>query len=217
MSLRGLEHVAVAVEKLEPAMAVWCDRFGWKLSGIEIVEDQQARVARLTKGPYTIELVEPHGPTSTVRKFLDGRGPGLHHVCFDVGDLDRMLEGLKAAGVRLVDQKARTGAHGRRIAFVHPAATGGVLVELSEPGIDPDVTTDPDRPATVPLESWVTAAQERLLAPAAVAELHGVAEDVVKAAIASGKLAAQAVHGASKTGIAMHVVRRSDALAWRPR
>jgi methylmalonyl-CoA epimerase len=216
MALQGLDHVAIAVEKLEPALDVYCDLFGWSNDGIEIVEDQQARVARLTKGPHALELVEPHGPSSTVRKFLDRRGPGLHHLCFLVDGIEIMIDGLAKAGVRLIDEKPRRGAHGRRIAFVHPASAGGVLVELSEPGQDPDVTADPDRPATIPLDlrSGIPAA-DRLLTPAAVAELHGISEDAVRKAIASGELAAQSVYGPSQSGKAGHVVRRSDAIAWR--
>ena len=132
MALKGLDHVAIAVEKLEPALEVYCKLFGWKSESIEVVADQQARVARLVNGPHTLELVEPHGAESTVRKFLDRRGPGLHHLCFEVDDLERMLADLSKAGVRLVDSSPRKGAHGRKIAFVHPASCGGVLVELSQ-------------------------------------------------------------------------------------
>jgi methylmalonyl-CoA epimerase len=132
MALKGLDHVAVAVGKLEPALEVYTRLFGWKNESIEIVKDQQARVARLVTGPHTIELVEPHGADSTVKKFLDKRGPGLHHLCFEVEGLERTLAALATAGVRLVDAKPRPGAHGRRIAFVHPESCGGVLIELSE-------------------------------------------------------------------------------------
>ncbi len=131
MALKGLDHVAIAAEKLEPALEVYCKLFGWKSESIEVVEDQQARVARLVNGPHTLELVEPHGPESTVRKFLDRRGPGLHHLCFEVDDLEQMLADLSKSGVRLAT-RARQGAHGRKIAFVHPASCGGVLVELSQ-------------------------------------------------------------------------------------
>jgi methylmalonyl-CoA/ethylmalonyl-CoA epimerase len=132
--LLGLDHVAIAVEKIEPALAVYCGIFGWTNEGIEVVEEQQARVARLVNGPHTLELVEPSGPGSTVRKFLDKRGPGLHHLCFEVKGLEALLAALSAAGVRLIDAKPRAGAAGRRIAFVHPASCGGVLIELSERG-----------------------------------------------------------------------------------
>jgi methylmalonyl-CoA/ethylmalonyl-CoA epimerase len=216
MSLKGLDHVAIAVEKLEPALEIYCGLFGWTKEGIEVVSDQQARVARLTKGPHTIELVEPHGETSTVRKFLERRGPGLHHLCFLVSGIDRILPHLKAAGVRLIDETPRTGAHRRRIAFVHPASTGGVLIELSEEGYDPDSTQDPDRPATLHVDMLGPPPADRLLSPAAVAELRGISEELVKSAIFAGKLPSQIVHGPSGTGIAAHVVRRADALAWHP-
>jgi methylmalonyl-CoA epimerase len=216
MSLQGLDHVAIAVEKIEPVLEIYCRLFGWRNEGIEVVEDQQARVARLTRGPHAIELVEPHGPASTVRKFLDRRGPGLHHLCFHVDALPAMLSALGAAGMRLIDEKPRAGAHGRRIAFVHPASAGGVLIELSEPGQDPDITMDPGKPATTPISPGaIVAAGERLLTPAAVAELRGIGEDDVRAAIASGELPSQPVHGPSAKGVSGHVVRRGDALAWR--
>ena len=117
MALKGLDHVAIAVEKLEPALEVYCRLFGWKNEAIEVVEDQQARVARLVNGPHTLELVEPHGPESTVRKFLDRRGPGLHHLCFEVAT-STMLAALEAAAS--ARRRDRGRGPGRRIAFVHP-------------------------------------------------------------------------------------------------
>jgi methylmalonyl-CoA/ethylmalonyl-CoA epimerase len=216
MPLKGLDHVAIAVEKLEPALEVYCKQFGWTNEGVEVVLDQQARVARLVKGPHTLELVEPHGETSTVRKFLEKRGPGLHHLCFEVEGLEFMLASLAQAGARLVDTKPRMGAGGRRIAFVHPASCGGVLIELSTRDGDPDSTADPDKPATVSIDVGKgVAAGDRLLNAAAVAELQGCSEEIVKAAIVSGRLPSQIVHGPSRSGIAGHVVRRSDAIAWR--
>src|SRR2546429_9490179 len=113
MPLLGLDHVAIAVEKLEPALEVYCRLFGWTKEHVEIIEDQQARVARLTRGPHTLELVEPHGDTSTVRKFLDKRGPGLHHLCFEVQGLEAMLASLAAAGGPPVDPQPPPRAHGR--------------------------------------------------------------------------------------------------------
>ncbi len=142
MSVKGIEHVAVAVPSIDAALSVYRDLLGWTVAGIEEVVDQQARVARLTMGPYTIELVEPLTAASPVGKFLEKRGPGLHHICLEVGDIRQMLDRLSAAGVQLIDRQPRAGAHDCQIAFVHPKATGGVLMELSEPrhGFDPEAT-----------------------------------------------------------------------------
>jgi methylmalonyl-CoA/ethylmalonyl-CoA epimerase len=213
MPLQGLDHVAIAVEQLEPALDVYTRLFGWRNEGVEVVLDQQARVARLGRGAHALELVEPHGAASPVRRFLDKRGPGLHHLCFEVTGIEAMLSALAGAGVRLVDAVPRKGAHGRRIAFVHPASTGGVLVELSEVVGDPDTTMLPPKPPGAAAEG--PGPTERLLTPAAVAELRGVPEERVHAAIASGELPSVAIHGPSSKGVAGHAVRRADALAWR--
>ena len=133
MALKGLDHVAIAVEKLEPALEVYCKLFGWKNESIEVVEDQQARVARLVNGPHTLELVEPHGPESTVRKFLDRRGPGLHHLCFEVrGPASRCSRTSRRRACASSTRRRGRAPHGRKIAFVHPASCGGVLIELSQ-------------------------------------------------------------------------------------
>jgi methylmalonyl-CoA/ethylmalonyl-CoA epimerase len=91
-----------------------------------------ARIAAVTAGDALVELLEPATPGSPIDKFIARRGPGIHHVCFSTPDLDAALERCRTAGVRLIDEVPRVGAEGKRIAFVHPGSTGGVLVELSE-------------------------------------------------------------------------------------
>lgn len=129
-----LDHVAIAVRSLDESLPFYRDQFGLALLGIEIVESEGVRVAKLDVGNTHIELLEPTGPDSPVARFINDRGPGLHHICIGVRDIDGELDCLKAGGARLVNEKARTGAGGARIAFVHPRATGGVLIELSQPG-----------------------------------------------------------------------------------
>lgn len=130
--LKGIDHVAIAVPSVDDAIPLWRDRFGFDLEDIEVVESEQVRVAILTKGPHRIELMEPTDEDSPVGKFLARRGPGIHHLCLAVDDIEVMLDHLGAAGVRLVDDKPKRGAHDKRVAFVHPKGAGGVLVELSE-------------------------------------------------------------------------------------
>jgi len=131
-AILGVEHVAIAVPDLDAALTTWRDRLGFALVGVEPVPEQQVTTARLELGPHCVELVAPTSPDSPVGRFLTKRGPGLHHVCLDVVGIEALLARLAAAGVELIDRAPKRGAHERLIAFVHPRATGGVLVELSE-------------------------------------------------------------------------------------
>ena len=105
-----------------------------QVGGIEEVGSEKVRVALLPAGESRIELLEPTADDSPVARFLDKNGPGVHHVAYEVADLEQRLAALKAEGVRLIDEAPRTGAHNTRIAFMHPKASGGVLTELCEPG-----------------------------------------------------------------------------------
>lgn len=129
-----LDHIGIAVENLETAEAFWHAGLGLALEGRERVDEQGVTVSFLPAGEPRIELLEPlaedPGP---VGRFLERRGPGIHHICLRVDDLDSLLAQLDSAGVQLIDKSPRLGAHGMRIAFVHPKATGGVLLELAEP------------------------------------------------------------------------------------
>lgn len=127
-----VDHVGVAVESLAEGAAFFVDHLGLPAGAIEAVGDQRVRVRFIGGGETAIELVEPDGVESPLTAFLRRRGPGLHHVAIRVADLDRTIAHLKARSVRLVDEQPRAGAHGRRVAFVHPSAARGVLVELVE-------------------------------------------------------------------------------------
>ena len=130
--VEGLHHVAIVVRSIEEARAVYEAVLGLRGGEVEHVADQKVRVLVLHAGEQRIELVEPAAPDSPVTRFLASRGGGLHHMAYRVRDLDDALARLKAAGVRLIDQHPRPGAHGTRVAFVYPQALGGVLTELVE-------------------------------------------------------------------------------------
>ncbi len=130
--MKRIDHIAVAVSSLEEALPFYQESLGLALIGIETVAEQGVRTAKLDAGNTHIELLEPLSPESPVGKFIAQRGQGLHHICFAIDDINAGLESLQSAGVKLIDREARVGAGGARIAFVHPKATGGVLVELSQ-------------------------------------------------------------------------------------
>ena len=127
-----LDHVAVAVPSITEALPLFELLSGANGSPIERVEAQKVDVAFVGSGVGKIELLEPTSPDSTVQKFLDRRGPGLHHIAYRVPDIEAALARFKAAGLRLIDEVPRPGAGGHRVAFLHPASTQGVLVELVE-------------------------------------------------------------------------------------
>lgn len=127
-----LDHVAIAVKDLEKSIAFYEKAFGLKLAEIETVEDQKVRTAIFGHGSGRIELICPTEPDTSVAKFLEKRGEGLHHICIEVSDIDASLAELKKQGVPLIDQTSRIGAGGCKIAFVHPKGANGVLTELSE-------------------------------------------------------------------------------------
>ena len=138
--VRGLHHVAIVVPSLAEARRTYVERLGLESDGeVEHVPDQKVNVLVCHAGNQRIELVEPAAPDSPVSAFLAKRGGGLHHLAYRVESVERALEALKAAGLRLIDTAPRPGAHGTRIAFVHPSATHGVLTELvEEPAHDED-------------------------------------------------------------------------------
>ncbi|HKI57007.1 MAG TPA: methylmalonyl-CoA epimerase [Trueperaceae bacterium] len=129
----ALDHVAIAVEDLDAAGAAYAT-LGLQPAGAdETVADQGVRVRALSLGDTVLELMTPLGPGGPVARFLERRGPGLHHIALRVADLDTLLARLQGQGARLIDTRPRAGRAGSRIAFVHPAFTGGVLIELVEP------------------------------------------------------------------------------------
>ena len=130
MAVNGLHHVGIAVENLEEAIETYRNLFGAEVEHRESLADQGADIALLRLGGGRIELLAPHGPDTPVGKFVAGRGPGMHHVAFEVDDVGVELARLSAAGAELVDERPRRGILGHEIAFLHPVATGGVLAEL---------------------------------------------------------------------------------------
>ena len=127
-----LDHVAVAVPSLASALPVFELITGAAGSAIEAVPDQGVNVVFIGSGPARLELIEPSRPDTGVARFLEKRGAGLHHVAYRVADLGATLAALAARGTPLIDREPRTGAHGQRIAFLHPRAANGVLIELVE-------------------------------------------------------------------------------------
>ena len=130
--VENVDHIGIAVSDLEAAVEIYRDLLGLELQGEEIVPDQKVRVAKLTAGDDTIELLEATEEDSPVGRFVARRGPGIHHICLSVDDIEATLEKFKDRGMRLIDEEPRIGAGGHRIAFVHPASSSGVLIELSE-------------------------------------------------------------------------------------
>lgn len=133
----GVDHLAIAVEDLDEATAVWRDRLGLREGAREIVEDQGVEVQMMYAGETRIELVCPVRPDSPMAGFLAKRGPGLHHLALAVADCGSAIEEVAAAEGRMIDSAPRVGAHDTRIAFVHPKSAGGVLTELVEGGEGP--------------------------------------------------------------------------------
>jgi methylmalonyl-CoA/ethylmalonyl-CoA epimerase len=130
----NIQHLGVAVESIEDALAFWRDALGLELKAVEVVEDQGVRVAMLPIGESRIELLEAAGAETPVGKFLAKRGPGIHHLCVEVDDINAKLSELKSRGTRLINEQPVIGAGGALVAFVHPSSTGGVLIELTQKG-----------------------------------------------------------------------------------
>ena len=129
-----IDHLGIAVRSLDEALGFYREALGLPLAGTEEVAGERVRVAFLPAGETRIELLEPSDPASAVATHLDRRGEGIHHVCFEVEDLEAAVEKIRAHGGRLVDPAIRPGSGGSRVAFVHPKSARGVLVELREGG-----------------------------------------------------------------------------------
>lgn len=129
-----LDHIGIAVRDTAAALKFYTDALGLTVAGTEVVADQGVKVTFLPIGDTNIELIEPIDPASATAKFLDTRGEGIHHICLQVESVKDELDKLAGQGFRLVDVVPRRGAHGKQIGFVHPKATSGVLMELSQPG-----------------------------------------------------------------------------------
>lgn len=125
-----INHLGIATKEINEALKFWQDALGLENVHSETVEEQKVRVAMLPIGETNIELLEPTAPDSPIAKFLEKRGAGIHHIAIEVENIEESLAQLKAAGARLIDETPRVGAHNCLIAFVHPASSGGVLLEL---------------------------------------------------------------------------------------
>lgn len=132
MKIERIDHIGIAVESIDKWIGFYRDVLGLKLKGSEVVAEQKVRTAFLTIGDGRIELLEPTSPDSPISGFLEKRGGGLHHISLKVDDIEKALAALKNVGAKLIDEHPRIGAHGVKIAFVHPKASGGVLLELCQ-------------------------------------------------------------------------------------
>lgn len=132
--VQGLSHIAIAVREADALVKTLVEALGARRGEEELLDDGGLRVVFVHLGPVTLELLEPKRADHTVAKFLETRGPGLHHVSLEVEDVAAHLARAKASGVRVIDEAPRAGAHGSRVAFLHPKGLGGVLVELCEAG-----------------------------------------------------------------------------------
>ena len=127
-----IDHIAVAVEDLDEAIELYREHLGMPLQHRETVEEQGVEAVLMGVGKGHVELLRPLGPDTAVGRFLARGGPGLHHVAYGTDDIEAALEEVRAAGLRLIDERPRTGIRSSRVAFVHPKSTGGVLTELVE-------------------------------------------------------------------------------------
>lgn len=132
--LKKINHIGIAVNSLEESMPFYRDNLGMAFAGIEEVAEQKVRVAMFGIGESKIELLEPTSVDSPIAKFLEKNGPGVHHLAYEVDDCEAAIAKMIGDGARMVDEKPRNGAHGTRIAFVHPKSSNGILTELCQCG-----------------------------------------------------------------------------------
>jgi len=130
--VKKINHIAIAVNNLEEAAKFYQEVMGLDLSGVEVVTAQKTRVGFFKIGESSIELVQPAEPDSPLTKFLEAKGPGIHHICFEVDDVETEVKAFLEKGATMVDRKPRPGAHDTKVAFVHPKSSSGVLIELCE-------------------------------------------------------------------------------------
>jgi len=133
--LKKIDHVGIAVNSLDEALPFYRDNLAMVLLGIEEVAEQKVKVAMLEIGESKIELLEPTSSESPIAKFLEKNGPGIHHLAYEVEEIEAAIARLEGEGARMIDRTPRHGAHGARIAFVHPKSSNGVLTELCQLGL----------------------------------------------------------------------------------
>jgi len=132
MKVEKIDHIGIAVESIDSCIGFYRDLLGLEHAGSDVVAEQKVRIAFLSIGESRIELLEPTSPESPIAGFLEKRGSGLHHIAIRVDNIEEALARHKEAGARLIDESPRIGAHGTKIAFVHPKSSGGVLLELCQ-------------------------------------------------------------------------------------
>jgi methylmalonyl-CoA epimerase len=132
MKVEKIDHIGIAVDSIDDWIGFYRETLGLNYTGSEEISEQKVRVAFLVIGESRIELLEPTSPDSAIAGFIEKRGGGMHHIALKVDDIEEALARHKEAGARLIDETPRVGAHGTRIAFIHPKASGGVLLELCE-------------------------------------------------------------------------------------
>jgi methylmalonyl-CoA epimerase len=130
--IKRIDHIAVTVHDIDEAAQFYTEMLRLDLSGVEVVTEQKTKVGFLKIGESNIELVEPTSEDSPLAKFLASRGPGIHHICLEVDDIEKEVEELKKRGAHMIDESPRPGAHNTKVAFIHPKSAGGVLIELNE-------------------------------------------------------------------------------------
>lgn len=131
-NVEKINHIGIAVKSIEEAAKFWQGLPGLQITGTEVVESQKVKTAFIPSGDSEIELLEATDGTSTIAKFIEKNGEGVHHFALEVDNIEEALAHLKEAGIRLIDETPRQGAGGARIAFIHPKATGGILLELCQ-------------------------------------------------------------------------------------
>lgn len=131
-TVKRIDHIAILVDDLEGPLSFWRDALGLQMTQMTDVPAEMAQIAFLPIGGSEVELVRPTTTDSGLARFLEKRGPGMHHICLEVDDIDGMLAQLKAKGIQLINEEARTGVGGKKYAFVHPKSANGVMVELYE-------------------------------------------------------------------------------------
>jgi methylmalonyl-CoA epimerase len=131
-----IDHVGIAVEAIDPALELYEGALEMKLVHREVVEEQGVEAVLLDLGENHIELLQPLSPETPVGRFLERNGPGMHHIAYQVSDIESELERLRAAGIKLIDEQPRVGIRGSLVAFAHPKDSGGVLTEIVQPAED---------------------------------------------------------------------------------
>lgn len=144
--IKKINHIAIAVPDLEGTAKIYEELLGLSLDGVEEVEGMDTKVGFFPVGDTTIELVQPTKDETGLAKFLATRGPGIHHICLEVDDIEADLKAYKEKGIKLIDETPRKGAHGMKVGFIHPKATGGVLIELCELAPPKDQQEKPGQP-----------------------------------------------------------------------